>query len=88
MKSLKVWGGSENLGRGEFQRVLVAAHTKKDALVIVKQIARYAVGMSHFNNYWSETGNSVELAIAKERGAWYKTGPSHTGGHYKRLEVK
>lgn len=68
-KKLKVFGGMIFYGtpRGQY-RTLVAAYTKKQA---VENLSKFSyIPMSQFNNYFSETGNSVELSIANEVGVW------------------
>lgn len=70
MKKLKVWGGRYF---GTFPpkypnlttfRLLVAAYTKKQAMEIAK------ITHSEFTNFFNETGNALELALANEVGVW------------------
>ena len=67
-RKLKVWGGTDG-GRG---RVIVAATTKKRAVEVLNKWAR--VSMYHFNDYWTETGNELELKTATEEGVWKRKG--------------
>lgn len=61
MRKLKVWGGM-TFHKNKQVRAIIATRTKKEA------IAKLNMSASHFNNYWCETGNDLELttAIAKE----------------------
>ena len=54
---MKVYGGMIFL-KGRQVRTIVATKTKKKARELVD------VGVSEFNNYWSETRNEIELDIA------------------------
>lgn len=68
-KKLKVFGGTVFYGTPRKQvRVLVAAYTKKQASELIDKISR--IGYSSFNDYFCETGNSVELSVATEVGMW------------------
>jgi len=74
MKKLKVWAGMDFRKKvpqrnGSTQtRTLVAATTKKRAAELV------GWKMHEFNGYWTEIGNTVELAIACEEGVWANQG--------------
>ena len=63
MRKLKVWGRRYLVGR-KCGRRIVAAYTKKQAVELA------GISMSEMNNYWSETGNAMELSIAREVGVW------------------
>ena len=65
MKKLKVWGG-RFVRDGACIRRIVAAYTKKQAMELAE------ISYSEITNYWSETFNNVELAIAQEVGVWDK----------------
>jgi hypothetical protein len=83
-RKLKVWGGS--LGDG-VRRGLVAATTKKRAVELVKK-AEPVISYYYFNDYWTETGNDVELAVATEEGVWATIsdhGVAPDKREYKRL---
>lgn len=55
---LKVWGGlTFSDGRTQV-RTIVATKTKKEAAALVD------VSLYHFNGYWCETGNRVEMDTA------------------------
>lgn len=59
MRELKVYGGRYWVRGGHFQsRALVATRTKKRAIEIL------GISASEFNNYWCETGNTIELEVA------------------------
>jgi len=68
-KKLKVFGGMIFYGTPRKQvRVLVASYTKKQAVELLNTIT--CVNYNSFNDYFSETGNSIELSIATEIGMW------------------
>jgi hypothetical protein len=48
-------------------RVIVAATTKKRALELLSFLD---VSRGEFNDYWCETGNATELAVAQAEGVW------------------
>ncbi len=56
-RKLEVWGGLTKRN-GEFVRTIVAAHTKKMAMELL------CIGPGAFRDFWSKTGNTVELATA------------------------
>lgn len=70
----KVWGGL-TVGlvhrnyNGNQARTIVRAKTKAEAIRMLESV-RQKMSATHFNNYWGETGNREELALAKERGVW------------------
>jgi hypothetical protein len=66
MKKLKVWGGSypRTVEGIRSPRCLVAAYTKKQAAEISGLTIR------ELSDYYSETGNLQELALANEVGVW------------------
>jgi len=78
-RKLKVWGGNWD---GQ-KRGLVAAHTKKEALEIIN--GHCYLSMGHFNDYWAETGNEEELALATELGLWLSKGSALSDEGYERL---
>lgn len=55
---IKVFGGNKHIA-GKQHRVIIAARSKKRAAELFK------VSMYEFNNYYCETRNQVELAVAK-----------------------
>lgn len=57
MKQLRVWGGLTFKG-GKQVRTIVATRTKKRAMELLK------ASPNTFKDYWSETGNAVEIATA------------------------
>ena len=57
MRKLKVWGGL-TFAKGTQLRTIVATTTKKRAAEILR------MSLYEFNNYWSETGNDIELETA------------------------
>lgn len=57
MSKLKVYGGLTFMN-GEQYRTIVATTSKKKACEIV------GGSLYHFNNYWSETGNKLEIEVA------------------------
>jgi hypothetical protein len=64
MKRLKVWGGTD-AGRG---RLLVAAHTKAEAAIMLKQVRN--TSRHYFDEYFAETFNEEELRICDKPGVW------------------
>ena len=71
-RQLKVWGG--NCFRSGVQvRGLVIAPTKKRAVALLSNVIQMTP--SYFNEFWSETGNTTELAlIASGEGVWAYSG--------------
>jgi len=68
-RKLKVFGGIIFHGDPRTQvRTIVGAYTKKQAVELLDKVSN--ISMYHFNDYWCETGNSVELATATEVGIW------------------
>ncbi|MBL4596915.1 MAG: hypothetical protein JKX99_10105 [Robiginitomaculum sp.] len=61
MRELKVWGGLGYTKQGKQIRTIVATRTKKRACELL------GISIGHLNNYWSPTGNKIELAIATKR---------------------
>ncbi len=57
-RKLKVWGGLTFNHKHIQVRTIVAAATKKRACELLNTT------MHEFNNYWSETGNQIELDTA------------------------
>lgn len=57
MKKLKVWGGSAS----GMYREIVATKTKKKAIEL------FGVSYSRFKDYYCETGNEKEIAIATSK---------------------
>ena len=57
---MKVWGGLTFI-KGSQKRTIVATTTKKKAMELL-DLTPY-----HFNDYWGETGNKIELATALAR---------------------
>ncbi len=57
MKTLKVWGGLTFRGCTQC-RTIVATYTKKKACELVN------ISIGELNDYWSETGNEIELKLA------------------------
>ena len=78
MKTLKVWGN------GCETRTLIAAYTKKQALEMMK-IGAPRSTMGYFNNYFTETGNDLELSIATEVGMWRFTAPKFQPGVHHEI---
>lgn len=68
MKALKIFGGMI-FYNGEQVRGIVAAYTKKQAIELLNTVT-YEVSYFTFNNYFTETGNSIELSVAIEVGVW------------------
>ena len=69
-KKLKVFGGGIFYGIPRKQvRILVASYTKKQAVELLSTV-NGSINYTHFNNYYCETGNSVELSVATEVGMW------------------
>ena len=66
MKKLKVWGGRWLFKNGHQGRRIVAAYTKKHAIELA------GISYREITEYWSETFNDVELAVAREVGVWDK----------------
>lgn len=62
---LKVWGGSLD----GMRRTIVCAPTKKRAVELLRSNGPI-LSMHYFNDYWSETGNCEELAVATTEGVW------------------
>ena len=54
---MKVWGGM-TFNKGIQVRTIIATPTKKKAMELLD------LPSSYFNDYWSETGNDIELATA------------------------
>lgn len=54
----KVWGGIHLRGGKQF-RTLIVARSQKDAALLA------GCSVSDFRNFWSETGNVVELEVAR-----------------------
>lgn len=54
---------------GEQVSAIVTASTKKLAAELL------AVPMSEFRDYWSKTGNSIQLEVAKENKVFYTRSP-------------
>jgi len=80
MKTLKVWGGRYyglefNSARGN--RMIVAAYTKKQAMDLT------GISQYEMKNYWSETGNTLELETATEVGVWVFDGHNKLLGRLK-----
>ncbi len=68
-KTLKIFGGTIFYGTPRKQvRVLVASFTKKQAVELLSTVSRHTY--KDFNDYFSETGNSIELSVATEVGMW------------------
>lgn len=59
---LKVYAGLTFVG-GKQCRTIVAAPTKKAALEALKVCAG-RMSLYEFNNYWTDTGNKIELEVA------------------------
>lgn len=90
-RRLRVWGGTDFLSSEEVAamrlpptahnqyRCIVAARTKKRAVELLD------CSMHHFNDYWSETGNAIELAVAVEEDVWYAPMQGRMADDYKRL---
>lgn len=55
--NLKVWGMSE----ADHKRVIVAAHTQKQAAAL------FGCSLHHFRGYACETGNEIERGVALNR---------------------
>lgn len=89
-KKLKVFGGSTFYGSPRKQvRVLVASYTKKQAVELLNTVS--TISYSSFNDYYSETGNSVELSLATEVGMWIKNGNTYAESkveNYTKLETE
>ncbi len=75
MAKLKVWGGLTRSARkpapngGTQARTIVAAKNQKRAVELLV-MAGHGISLSEFRNYWCETGNELELAIAFCEGVW------------------
>lgn len=68
-KKLKVFGGTIFYGTPRKQiRVIVATYTKKQAVELLNTVTN--ISYTHFNDYFSKTGNVVELSVATEVGVW------------------
>jgi hypothetical protein len=89
---LKVWGGTCQVtvkmpGHHNTARVIVSASSQKRAVALLNE-ARLTAGyctLGSFRDYWSETGNALELSIASGReGIWYApdTGPRDARDSY------
>jgi len=82
-KKLKVWGGM-SFRTGKQSRTLVAAYTKKRAMEIL------GLTSSAMTNYWSITGNEVEVAVATSKPETVfcaiKDGYGLTAGEFKAFE--
>jgi len=37
-------------------------------------LARGVLSRNHFDGWWGETGNAIELAVAREEGVWVENG--------------
>jgi len=87
MRALKIWGG-HNVN----SRIIVAAHTKKEALERLAAVG-IPVSLHEFNGYWAETGNRAELIVVSgQPGVWsvneYHVSRLNTSADYKPLEKK
>lgn len=88
-KKLKVFGGTIFYGSPRKQvRILVAAYTKKQAVELLNNINNYTY--NDFNDYFSETGNSIELSVATEVGMWITNNDNffNKSTDYIKLEIK
>jgi hypothetical protein len=81
---MKIWGGVDTF-KGKQVRVIVCAKTKKRALELLKNVSQ-----RYFNNYFCETGNSLELSIATVEGVWRSSGINSTSERttFTKEEVK
>lgn len=90
MKKLKVYGGNTFLKlarnpNGSTQgRTIVCAESKKRAVELLKQ-AGDNTSLHHFNGYWCETGNKIELLVAGEPGVWVNEGHWGNEANYRRV---
>lgn len=66
MTKLRVWGG---LSVGPQKRTIVAARSKAEAVRLLN-MAGVHMTIGEFNGYWAETGNTVEVGLAKRLGVW------------------
>jgi len=60
---LKVYAGLTFV-RGKQCRTIVAAPSKKAALEALETVGAGRMSMYEFTNYWSATGNKIELEVA------------------------
>jgi len=76
VKKLKVFGGLIFHGTPRKQiRILVASYTKKQAVELLNTVdGGHNISYIHFNDYFCETGNSIELSVATEIGLWINKG--------------
>ena len=58
-RKLKVWGGLVIDGGKQF-RTILATYTKKRAVELLEP---FGISMYHFNDYWCETKNDIELEV-------------------------
>lgn len=57
-RPLKVWGGLTPGENNRFVRTIIATATKKEAA------KKLEMPLCHFNNYWCQTGNDIEIRAA------------------------
>jgi len=72
-RKLRVWGGMDFYENSQ-RRYIVAATTKKRAIELMAPLARGVLSRNHFDGWWGETGNAIELAVAREEGVWVENG--------------
>jgi len=77
MKAFKVWGGLEFV-HGKQVRTIVATYTKKRAAELL------GVSMYYFNNYWTKTGNDIELEVALSEPETVFRASSSMGNDFKK----
>lgn len=67
-------------------RTIVRAKSQAQACRLLEEAGTGGVSLYQFRNWWTETGNSVEVETATEQGVWVFPG-DRTGlpGESKRL---
>ena len=63
-------------------RTVVRAPSRAAAVRMLRDLGCYYINDSHMKQYWSETRNTEELAIVKERGVYVKG----TDGQWKKVK--
>ena len=75
-RKLKVWGGLTSTAKvaapnGSLEaRTIVCATSQRKAVELLSATRRAGVSLYGFLNYWCETGNEQELALATTPGVW------------------
>lgn len=67
---MKAYGGNTFLHDSRQKRTIVIAKNKKEAVKLLEKAGEYQ-SYYHFNLYWSETHNNVEISfIDQGPGVW------------------